>query len=75
MYAAARRPAIADGEGPMSSMFDKLKDAAGKLAREHPEQVKKGEQAAQKQGKKLLDKKFGGQQSDDGSGGGQGQGR
>ena len=58
----------------MTSDFDKLKDEAEKEAQEHPQQVKEGEQAAEKEGKELFDKQSGGQQQDSG-GGQQGQGQ
>jgi hypothetical protein len=51
----------------MTSDFDKLKDEAEKEVQEHPEQVKEGEQAAEKEGKAFLDKQFGGEQQDSGS--------
>jgi hypothetical protein len=41
------------------SEFDNLKDEAEKLAREHPEQVKQGEQWAEKEGKDLAEKELG----------------
>ena len=43
------------------SEFDNLKNEAEKLAQEHPEQVKQGEQWAEKEGKNLAEKEFGGQ--------------
>lgn len=60
------------------SEFDQLKSDAEKEAQQHPQQVKEGEQDAEKEGKQVLDKDFGGQH-DSGSGqqgqnqGGQGQ--
>jgi hypothetical protein len=58
----------------VSSDFDKLEDLGEKEAQEHPQQVKEGEQAAEKEGKELFDKEFGGQQQGGGdAGGGQGQ--
>jgi hypothetical protein len=61
----------------MSSDFDKLKDEAEKEAQQHPQQVKEGEQDAEKEGKELFDKDFGGQQqgSGDSANGGKGQGQ
>jgi hypothetical protein len=41
------------------SEFDKLKDQAEKEAREHPEQVSKGEQAAEKEGEQEMGKVLG----------------
>jgi hypothetical protein len=59
----------------MTGDFDKLKDEAEKEAQQHPQQVKEGEQAAEKEGKDLFDKEFGGQQGGGDSGSGaQGQG-
>lgn len=55
------------------SEFDNLKNEAEKLAREHPEQVKEGEQWAEKEGKNLAEKEFGGQGGQD-SGQASGQG-
>jgi hypothetical protein len=55
----------------MTSDFDKLKDLGEKEAQEHPQQVKEGEQAAEKEGKELFDKDFGGQQGGGDAGGGQ----
>jgi hypothetical protein len=52
-------------EGIMSD-FDNLKDEAEKLAQEHPDQVKQGEQLAEKEGKDLADKAFGGDGGDQG---------
>ena len=49
----------------MTSDFDKLKDEAEKEAQQHPQQVKEGEQAAEKEGKQFLDKEFGGQRQGD----------
>jgi hypothetical protein len=46
------------------SDFDKMKDEAEKLAQEHPDQVKQGEQWAEKEGKNLAEKAFGGQGND-----------
>jgi hypothetical protein len=62
----------------MTSDFDKLKDEAEKEAQQHPQQVKEGEQAAEKEGKEFAEKEFGGggQPGDDSAGGGQqGQGQ
>lgn len=59
----------------MTSDFDKLKDAGEKEAQEHPQQVKEGEHAAEKEGKELFDKQSGGQQGGGDSSGGQGQGQ
>jgi hypothetical protein len=53
------------------SEFDNVKNEAEKLAQEHPEQVKQGEQWAEKEGKNLIDKEFGGQDGGDSSGQGQ----
>jgi hypothetical protein len=55
----------------MTSDFDKLKDEAEKEAQQHPQQVKEGEQAAEKEGKQFAEKEFGGQHGDDGAAGGQ----
>jgi hypothetical protein len=55
----------------MTSEFDKLKDEAEKEAQQHPQQVKEGEQAAEKEGKEFAEKEFGGQHGDDNAGGGQ----
>lgn len=57
------------------SEFDNLKNEAEKLAQEHPEQVKKGEQWAEKEGKNLIDKEFGGQGTDQGGGDSSGHGQ
>jgi hypothetical protein len=57
------------------SEFDNLKNDAEKLAREHPEQVKEGEQFAEKEGKKLAEKEFGGQGDQGGQDPGQGSGQ
>lgn len=51
------------------SEFDNLKNEAEKLAQEHPEQVKEGEQWAEKEGKNLAEKEFGGQGDQGGQGG------
>jgi hypothetical protein len=53
----------------MTSDFDKLKDEAEKEAQQHPQQVKEGEQAAEKEGKELAEKEFGGQHGDDSAAG------
>ena len=55
----------------MTSDFDKLKDEAEKEAQQHPQQVKEGEQAAEKEGKEFAEKEFGGQHGDDSAAGGQ----
>ena len=55
----------------MASDFDKLKDEAEKEAQQHPQQVKEGEQAAEKEGKEFAEKEFGGQHNDDSAGGAQ----
>lgn len=54
------------------SEFDNMKDEAGKLAQEHPEQVKQGEQFAGKEAKDLAEKEFGGQGGPGGQDSGQG---
>jgi hypothetical protein len=51
------------------SEFDNMKNEAEKLAQEHPEQVKEGEQWAEKEGKNLAEKEFGGQGGPGGQGG------
>lgn len=43
------------------SDFENMKDEAEKLAQQHPDQVKEGEQFAEKEGKDLAGKEFGGQ--------------
>ena len=57
----------------MTSDFDKLKDEAEKEAQQHPQQVKEGEQAAEREGKDFAEKEFGGQRGDDSADGQQGQ--
>ena len=54
----------------MTSDFDKLKDEAENEAQQHPQQVKEGEQFAEKEGKQFAEKEFGGQHGDDSAGGG-----
>ncbi len=54
------------------SEFDNLKNEGEKLAQEHPEQVKQGEQFAEKEGKNLTEKEFGGQGGQGGQDSGQG---
>ena len=53
------------------SEFDNMKDEAEKLAQEHPEQVKQGEQFAEKEAKDLAEKEFGGQGGQGGQDSGQ----
>jgi len=53
----------------MTSDFDKLKDDAEKEVQQHPQQVKEGEQFAEKEGKGFAEKEFGGQHGDDSAGG------
>ena len=48
------------------SEFDNLKNEAEQAAQQHPEQVKEGEQFAEKEGKDLAGKEFGGQDSGQG---------
>ena len=55
------------------SEFDNMKNEAEKLAQEHPEQVKQGEQFAEKEGKNLAEKEFGGQGDQAGQDSGQNQ--
>lgn len=43
------------------SEFDNLKNEAEQAAQQHPEQVKEGEQFAEKEGKDLAGKELGGQ--------------
>jgi hypothetical protein len=47
------------------SEFDNLKNEAEQLAQQHPDQVKEGEQWAEKEGKDLAGKEFGGQGGQD----------
>jgi hypothetical protein len=57
------------------SDFDNMKDEAEKLAQQHPDQVKEGEQFAEKEGKDLAEKEFGGQGGQDSGQGGQDSGQ
>lgn len=57
------------------SEFDNLKNEAEKQVQEHPEQVKEGEQWAEKEGKDLAGKEFGGQGGQDSGQGGQDSGQ
>jgi hypothetical protein len=54
------------------SEFDNLKNEAEQAAQQHPEQVKEGEQFAEKEGKDLAGKEFGGQGDQGGQDSGQG---
>jgi hypothetical protein len=57
------------------SDFENMKDEAEKLAQQHPDQVKEGEQFAEKEGKDLAGKEFGGQGDQDSQGSGQDSGK
>jgi hypothetical protein len=57
------------------SEFDNLKNEAEQLAQEHPDQVKEGEQFAEKEAKDLAGKEFGGQGDQDSGQGGQDSGQ
>jgi hypothetical protein len=57
------------------SDFENMKDEAEKLAQQHPDQVKEGEQFAEKEGKDLAGKEFGGQGDQDRQGSGQDSGQ
>ena len=50
------------------SEFDNLKNEAEQLAQQHPDQVKQGEQFAEKEAKDLAGKEFGGQGGQGGQG-------
>ena len=53
------------------SEFDNLKNEAEQAAQQHPEQVKEGEQFAEKEAKDLAGKEFGGQGDQGGQDSGQ----
>jgi hypothetical protein len=54
------------------SEFDNLKNEAEQAAQQHPEQVKEGEQFAEKEAKDLAGKEFGSQGDQGGQDAGQG---
>ena len=57
------------------SEFDNLKNEAEQLAQQHPDQVKQGEQFAEKEAKDLAGKEFGGQGGQGGQDSGQDSGQ